>query len=471
MKVTRIIGMSIFFCLAGSAGAQERTRDWTAADRAREAEVAARDAAVYRARARDRIGPAIGPGVIGPLEPIEPWEPEIDWGVQKALDFNIGSYGTTRVNLRWWNVAARQTRVLRSVNGGPWSEIQVFGPLPDKAYIDHVDLQATANTENCYRIATSTGTGVGPSFNTPARCVITREVRPGINLRVYRLQLRLRVANVADAGTDDALEVRLQSPSWLVPTVTNWKPAGNSTWVDSTANDFERGSDKVYDLMLDNVATLPDITQVTLAKPGSDSLCVAGLDLYSNGLLAYSRTYGDTAATCAPVGGDAVLSVDYNALRSSAPWQQVGTVIPTGYDGASLRAIIEAYFGHGLHGFGELRNGGTISNTRASEDRLNVSVPIRVHDVPILGDVDSDVRFDLVLTPNGRMSIENVDADSSDVLGYFLPVVGWGLLYGISSGIEATLEDMKPVGSSAPLPPGTHPCFTQDGGVSVCFDP
>jgi hypothetical protein len=69
------------------------------------------------------------------------------------------------------------------------------------------------------------------------------------------------------------------------------------------------------------------------------------------------------------------------------------------------------------------------------------------------------------------MSIENVDADSSDVLGYFLPVVGWGLLYGISSGIEATLEDMKPVGSSAPLPPGTHPCFTQDGGVSVCFDP
>src|SRR3546814_2439313 len=81
---------------------------------------------------------------------------------------------------------------------------------------------------------------------TPARCVITHDDR---DRPVFRLRLQVHVADVADAGTDDALEVRLQSPAWLVPAVTNWRPAGNSTWVDSTANDFERNSNLTYDLI------------------------------------------------------------------------------------------------------------------------------------------------------------------------------------------------------------------------------
>jgi hypothetical protein len=405
--------------------------------------------------------------VIGPIGPIGP---QIDPGVHQPLDFTIGSYTTTEVGMRWWNTAAPQTKVLRSINGGTWAIIHTFGPLPDNAYIDFRDSQATANTENCYRVSVSDGTGFGAEFHTPLRCVITREVRPNINLSVHRLQLRLRVANVANAGTDDPLEVRLQSPSWLVPTVTNWRPAGNSTWVDSTANDFERNSNRVYDLMLNNVSELSDVTQITLAKPGSDSLCVAALELLSNGQLAYAHTYGDTASTCAPVGGSTVLSVDFAELRSSAPWLAMGEVTFSGFDGASLRSIIQAQFGHALHGAGELRNGGTITTTRANEGRLNVFVPIRVYDAPVLGDVDSDVSFDLMLTSAGKLSVENVDADSSDVLGYFLPIVGWKILNETSQRIESKLGAMHPSGGGASSIAQTHPCFTQDGGVGVCFD-
>src|SRR3546814_21118493 len=82
---------------------------------------------------------------------------------------------------------------------------------------------------------------------TPARCVITHDDR---DRPVFRLRLQVHVADVADAGTDDALEVRLPSPAWLVPAVTNWRPAGNSTWVDSPANDLARTPHLPYALMV-----------------------------------------------------------------------------------------------------------------------------------------------------------------------------------------------------------------------------
>src|SRR3546814_3200134 len=118
----------------------------------------------------------------------------------------------------------------------------------------------------------------------------------------------------------------------------------------------------------------------------------------------------------------------------------VGNETCAGYAGGVLRSIIQARFGHALHGIGELRNGGTITTARADEGRLHVFVPIRVYDVPVLGDVDSDVRFDLVMTAAGKLSIENVDADSSDVLQYFLPIVGWKVLYETSRSEEHTSE-------------------------------
>src|SRR3546814_19616605 len=113
-------------------------------------------------------------------------------------------------------------------------------------------------------------------------------------------------SDVCSSDLDDALEVRLQSPAWLVPAVTNWRPAGNSTWVDSTANDFERNSNLPYDLMVTNVSQASDITQITLAKPGNDKLCVADLSLRVNNPLPYTQTYGKTAARKSVVEGKSV---------------------------------------------------------------------------------------------------------------------------------------------------------------------
>src|SRR3546814_15807970 len=139
---------------------------------------------------------------------------------------------------------------------------------------------------------------------TPARCVITHDDR---DRPVFRLRLQVHVADVADAGTDDALEVRLQSPAWLVPAVTNWRPAGNSTWVDSTPNDFERNSNLTYALMVTTVSQASDLTQITLAKPVNDTLCVADLSLLVNPTLAYTHTYDNTLPSIARPNGRATV--------------------------------------------------------------------------------------------------------------------------------------------------------------------
>jgi hypothetical protein len=412
------------------------------------------------------------PGKIGPVGP--QYAPVVN----APQDFTINSRGTTQVGLRWWNKGAPETRISRSVNGGQWTTIKTYGQLPVDAYIDFQDPGATINAENCYVVTVSDGVNSFSSLSTPQRCAFTRD---GRDLPVHRLQLRLRTPSVSGAGTDDDVEIRLQTPSWIVPTVTNWSPAGNSTWIDSTEDDFEGGSNHTYDLMLTNVSQVSDITMITVSKTGDDDMCIAELELLIDGQPAFQRTFGDQAATCAWITAGNVLSITFNELRTSVAWNNLSLPPFTGIDGAGLRSVVQTIFAHMLHGQGELRNGGITLSSRTSETRLHMVIPIVVYDVSWgeidLGDVDSNVYFDLVITPvveNGipkaEISVENPNADSKDLLGYLLPIIGWAILYETSETIEDKLADINPFDVDSSPVPGTHVCFTPNAGLGLCFD-
>jgi hypothetical protein len=417
------------------------------------------------------LGKLTGIGTTTPVV-IGPVGPETEPLVTAPASFSITSRGVNEVGLRWWNRGAPQTLLYRSLDSGAsWALIRNFGALASNSYTAFTDVTALANAENCYLLVATDG--IFERKSTPQRCAFTRD---GRDLPVHRLQLRLRVPNVSGAATDDDVEIRLQSPSWLVPTVTNWSPAGNSTWIDSTANDFERGT-RTYDLMLTNVAQASDITMITVSKPkGTDSMCIAELQLLIDGRSAFQRTFGDTATTCAWVTAAQSFSITFNELRASAAWNALSLPTFVGIDGAGLRSRIEATFAHKLHGKGELRNGGTTGSRRVSESRLKVSVPIKIYDTP-LGDVNSTVYFDMVMKPvvvNGVtttvMAVENADADSFDLLALFFPAVVTPILYGISTDIEKQVADIGSVTLEPSPLSGTHVCFTPDAGIGVCFD-
>ncbi|MCR9117031.1 MAG: hypothetical protein NXI22_08830, partial [bacterium] len=89
------------------------------------------------------------------------------------------------------------------------------------------------------------------------------------NDTVYRAQLRVKTANVKNAGTDDPVMARLGS----VP----------GTWLDVATDDRERGRTNLYDIGLFNVGNrgvaIRDIRSLTISKTGSDGWNIESLEL------------------------------------------------------------------------------------------------------------------------------------------------------------------------------------------------
>jgi len=89
--------------------------------------------------------------------------------------------------------------------------------------------------------------------------------------RVWRAQIEITVADIANAGTDDTVFVSLNK--------------NNYTRLDYARDDFKRGDTFTYDLLLDNVARLANITELSVGRQvdKNDSLRLSGFRLLING--------------------------------------------------------------------------------------------------------------------------------------------------------------------------------------------
>ena len=392
--------------------------------------------------------------------------------------FVILGWGTDAAGLSWTNRSAPQTLVQRRNLEGAWVTVHSFGEL---AYDTVTTYEAPAETgkENCYRVVGTDGTQEAPS---PVRCVYTRD---GRGITVSQLQLRIRIPNGPVGGlwpqTDGSVQVRLQSPDWL----GQWRPAGNSTWLDSAEDDFEMGSDHTYDLRLTRglydrsaIRDLSDITQITVDVPGSDGLCIAELELLADGHAVFQKTFGD--ATCAWAQDGHPVSVGFQELRDDDLWDLAHPRIFTGFDGTGLRSLMEMKFGNALHGQGgHLRDGHPTQIDWIDKGRVH----LRVHMIVAegwLGEVTTWVDFDLALRAEPgeptRVVVENVDADSQ-YLGLpifeILPNLVFTLLpildLTVDLDVETAMENMG--GAMLGVPPDlTHFCFVtpEDPGLGLC---
>jgi hypothetical protein len=124
----------------------------------------------------------------------------------------------------------------------------------------------------------------------------------------FRLQVRLVVGDVSDAGTDDTVEIRLNSR--------------NLTYLDSPVDDFQAGSSRVYDVKLDGVTTLKDIDHLLVRKSGGDDgICLSRVDLLVNGATVFDATLGGSSP-CQWFDGDPIgKRFDSAALRGDDRWR------------------------------------------------------------------------------------------------------------------------------------------------------
>jgi hypothetical protein len=118
---------------------------------------------------------------------------------------------------------------------------------------------------------------------------------------IVRAQLRAKVCNVANAGTDNDVRVKLNSV--------------NSTWLDYGRNDFGRGDDFTYDVKLDGLLSFADVTQLRISKTGTDGLCLKEVALLLNGANVFSKKYSNGRWLD---GSSAVLTFNSAELRGSS---------------------------------------------------------------------------------------------------------------------------------------------------------
>lgn len=156
------------------------------------------------------------------------------------------------------------------------------------------------------------------------------------NLPVYRVQLRTITCSLPGAGTDNAVQVKLN--------------AANSTWLDYSHNDFERGATFTYDLGLEGVDVLRDISTLEISKRGADAWCLRDLRLYVNNEPIFARAYGPTGRWLS-AGATRTLAVSTRQLRRNAAWRAYRPSLPpTRVSREELESRIESAVGNALYG-------------------------------------------------------------------------------------------------------------------------
>ncbi len=157
---------------------------------------------------------------------------------------------------------------------------------------------------------------------------------------VYRLQMRVKTANVKDANTDDSVKVSLGS----LP----------GTWLDLSIDDRERGKTNLYDINLLNTGSngvkIRDLRSLNISKTGSDGWCIETIELLVNGRVIYKTTFPGGQWLDNSKGLKRSLIIGSRALRANAKWKQYTSPGPSFLiKRLELEQRIESIIGHHIH--------------------------------------------------------------------------------------------------------------------------
>ncbi len=320
-------------------------------------------------------------------------------GPSAPSNFLPTSRTTSSIRLGWTSPASATSTVLyRRLPGGAWATVRTWGVLSGAQ--SYNDTGRTSDTPYCYRLKVANADG---SKYTNERCAVTDIAQsPG----VFRVQLRLRMADVEDAGSDDRMGVSL-----------NYNALGyNHTGLNYARDDFERNSDFTYDLDQKNIRRLHDITDIRIAKYGSDAVCIRSFDLLVNNKVAFTRTYGNTSTTCKWIDGDApyspTLHVTHAELRAATSFTgfvspQASLSVPR----AELESRMESLIGNLFWTSSEVKWG----HIYGRPVEISYVAPNKFH-------VDLDLEGVAPWLPNPE-----VDIDFDMTVGFTQTASGWSL--------------------------------------------
>lgn len=327
------------------------------------------------------------PFEITPLPPEEPDEP--DQKPRRPESPYLVSRTDTSLHFRWVDKSSYELGydLYRGPSySGPWTHLAAWGPSPGvNGTMEYTDSGLSRDTQYWYQVRAYNAYGESSFIQTFA----TIDGRGGI----WRAQLRLRTANVTDAGTDDSVHVTFND--------------FNGTWVDYGSDDFERGNDFTYDLLLDNVSELSDINDIYIWSTGTDGWCIEELSLLINNTEIFNQHFGSTPSTCRWIDKDngeaGYLFITRPMLRAHPLWQSYQQPAPPlSLLRDELESRIESMIGDAIHyesaHWGELDGDRYVEVSRLDDQAVRVTVDL-VAEVTLAGvsgpDAEVDLQFDL----------------------------------------------------------------------------
>jgi hypothetical protein len=343
---------------------------------------------------------------------------------------------------------------------GIWTVIASYGSLGISTQF--TDTGLTPDSLYCYRVRSTNQNG---STYGQEQCVYTKEdVRDSMGNHVSRTMMRaqilLRTGTVANADTEDDVAVLLNSATSRYAV-----PSGNRTWIDYPADDFESGHTDVYDLGLDGLSEIGDISMISIQKSGGDAWCLAGFDLVVNnksgtdiapGTTLFSKSFADLPGGCLWVDDSTsnIVSVFFPELRATPGWYAFNPPLQPFFSKGEMTSQVSSMIGNMMHDapiyWGD--NGSVTITPNIDLNALHGDIHLMasVDDAP---NPDVSISLDLVVSggcaADGSLSLNitpanvHVDADLGvfSAIGAFFECVGTlkgGLC--VQKGVESRLR-------------------------------
>ncbi|MBN8680497.1 MAG: fibronectin type III domain-containing protein [Chitinophagales bacterium] len=317
----------------------------------------------------------------------------------------IVSRTNNSMSINWHDRSDDETgnRILRTTDLLNWTNISERGILPKFALQNYTDNNLTANTRYCYQIESYNNEGARRS---QLRCAYTKA---GYSIPIWRLQLVVKVANLENAGSDDEFGISLEGLTWTY------------TYMDYARQNLNKNTTCSFDLNLNHVEDINDISNFMLQKIGGDKLLIESFCLLANNAgtrdTLFSQYFGRTNATALNLGS---YTVSHEELWGTENWNtfvqaslnsNIHNVPSVEFSNGQIQVVIkkaellsrlEARIGHELHVDPRLRGcivwgklfGEGVEMTRKNNNTFSVDLDLKAV-IDYFFDQEVDVDFEL----------------------------------------------------------------------------
>ena len=248
---------------------------------------------------------------------------------------------------------------------------------------------------------------------------------------IWRAQLHVKVCDVKDAKTDDAVYAELND--------------NNRTWLNYARNDFERNNEFTYDLVLNGVRSIADIRRLKIGKTGDNGLCIKTIRLAINNRNIFDRAFDNQWLD----GSNKFITISRTSLEADEKWSAYRQPMPPLRVTANeLESRLEAMMGTVMHDL-KVREGKLKWNKHGSEavtlkrkDRntLRGDLDLKI-DINNYFDQDLDLDFDLDFgCSNGALTITMKNFNAKVDSRWYAEVATLGLANVVDAAVEIGIE-------------------------------